>query len=169
MPSSRVPCPWCSAHPKSNEYFTHLNSKHHSLLWSGKNKVLLKARITNKRVAPITIVLPEPAHTIFACLGCMTATRSYRTSESHEISCREATLKALTEWKLIEDESSDVITKASVHKLIDKFNIKVNSMRKQIKGLENQLKESDDESESEDDEEYNFRDEFAKFLNSLGL
>lgn len=99
----------------------------------------------------------------------MTACKSYKKAESHEISCREATLKALTEWKVIEDESSDVITKASVDKLIDKFNLKVNGMRKKIKELENQLKESDDEEESEDDEEYNFRYEYARFLHSLGL
>ena len=169
MPSSRVVCPWCTAHPKSEEYFNHLNSKHHSLLWSGKNKVLLKTRITNKRVAPITIILPEPAHTIFACLGCMSAAKNYKMFESHEISCRDATLKALAKWKVIEDESSDVITKASVNILIDKFNLKVNVMRKRIKELDNQLKESDDEDESESEDEYDFRDEFASLLKGLGI
>jgi hypothetical protein len=99
----------------------------------------------------------------------MSAAKNYKMFESHEISCRDATLKALTEWKLIEDESSDVITKASVDTLIEKFNLKVNLMRKRLKELENQLKESDDEEESEDEEEYNFRDEFAKLLKGLGL
>jgi len=178
MPSSRVVCPWCSDHPVSERYFHHLNTKHHSLLWSGANKILLKTRITNKRTAPITISLPEPAHTIFACLGCMTACKSYKTAESHESSCREATLKTLSEWKMVEDESTDVImtNKTSMNKLLDTYvNKEIKTLRKINKEQKRQLKEQDIDQESEDQSEsdedfYDIRDKIPKSLKKeLGL
>ena len=130
-------------------------------------------RITNKRTAPITIILPEPAHTIFACLGCMTACKSYKTAESHEVSCREATLKTLSEWKMVEDESTDVIitNKTSMNKLLDLYvNKEIKTLRKINKDQKRKLKESDDESESEDEDYYDIRDKLPKSLKKeLGL
>ena len=130
-------------------------------------------RITNKRTAPITIILPEPAHTIFACLGCMTACKSYKTAESHEVSCREATLKTLSEWKMVEDESTDVIitNKTSMNKLLDLYvNNEIKTLRKINKDQKRKLKESDDESESEDEDYYDIRDKLPKSLKKeLGL
>lgn len=183
MPSYRVPCPWCPAHPKSEQYFSHLNSKHYSLLWSGKSLDCLKTRIKNKSIAPITITLPEN-HTLYACLGCMTATTNFATAAKHERTCSEATLKSLAEWRL-QDEPKEIpekpqpaVNQEVLDKLFEKVNLKVNTMRKsylnRIKELEFENRELrgnvlQEEEEQEEDDKYDFREEYARFLRTLGL
>jgi len=178
MPSSRVACPWCIAHPTSEQYFGHLYSKHYSLLWSGKSLACLKLRIKNQSIAPVVITLPDN-HIMFACLGCISATTSFITAAKHEISCSESTLKAFTKLKFPEEPAAEISKKQLTEltdKLIDKVNLKINTMRKsylnRIREIEfelNELKKSEEIIESEDEDEYDFRDEFSKFLKGLGL
>jgi len=172
MPSSSLTCPWCPAHPKSEQYFGHLYSRHFDKLWSGNNKTTLNVRIKKMSTAPIMLSLPEPAPDLFVCLGCLTAVKSCKVAFAHEDTCKEACLKQLELMKDKVSTEERTYTKQEMMEVLAKVNSYIKILEDEISELKDEKKEEGEEGSDEDElppPPIDFRMKFPKFFRNLGL